>query len=428
MLSKLALFTLLLPSALATTSEVIAMGGAGNGANLDWASLTYDESSVVSASNVTLTAAPKASNKFSSVSLDGALQLTARIAGDKMYAYMSGDAPAESGCCAGILRAFETDGSYSDTDLVELVSDLFSEVTDWAYATHTFDIVDGVAYMMIQYEEPSLNNAKADAIVALDLETGEVVKTADGDSYFSFFEKLATDSTAAVDTIFSIQHYATSRRRLQGPPGPSGSTEEWHGNGILPFTSVDGTRLFAITHRTMNECVVMSDPWQTVGGGRILQRFGNPGIYSSSGSSTSSHVFGMEDVSSGNWNGMHNAYYAVSPTDGRESITVFVNSNGGSSSALYEFDLKLVSEDSVLAGDLDDSVFDTAYRTLELPFSTGSQGGARPIGPMVDGKNVYVVAGGGSNTGITVVSQDGESMNYNPSSSSVYDPFVYYTL
>jgi hypothetical protein len=48
MLSKLALFTLLLPSALATTSEVIAMGGAGNGANLDWASLTYDESSVVS--------------------------------------------------------------------------------------------------------------------------------------------------------------------------------------------------------------------------------------------------------------------------------------------------------------------------------------------------------------------------------------------
>ena len=148
-----------------------------------------------SASNVTLISAPSASNKFSSVSFDGALQLTARIVGSKLYAFMSGDAPTESGCCAGILRSYSEDGTFEDIDLVTLVGDLFADVTDWAYATHTFDIVDDVAYMMVQYEEPTLSDAKVDAIVALDLTTKEVVKTADGDAYFSLYDKLFTLSS-----------------------------------------------------------------------------------------------------------------------------------------------------------------------------------------------------------------------------------------
>ena len=264
----------------------------------------------------------------------------------------------------------------------------------------------------------------------MDLATLEVVKTADGDSYFSFYEKVGTISTSSTDSIFKIQHYTpSSRRKLQGPPGPSDSgTEEWHGNGIDLFTTVDGTAMMAITHRQMGEAVLMSDPYRVEGGGEILQRFGNPKIYNANGKSSSSHVFGMSDVSSASWNGVHNVFYSVSNA-GRESITIFCNDNGSGNSALYEFDLNLTSESDLEASAIDDSVFDTTYRYIEMPFSTGSQGGARPIGAGdIEGGHVYVVASGGASQGIYVISEDGEYQQFNPSSVSVYDPFLFFQV
>lgn len=248
------------------------------------------------------------------------------------------------------------------------------------------------------------------------------------DSYFSFYEKVGTTSTSSSDSIFKIQHYTpSSRSRLQGPPGPSDSgTEEWHGNGVTLFTTSDGTAVLAITHRQMSEAVLLSDPWRIQGGGAVLQRFGNPKIYNAAGKSSSSHVFGMSDISSASWNGVHNVRYSASAS-GRESVTIFVNDNGSGSSALYEFDLNLVSESS-LSSDADDSVFDTPYTYIELPFSTGSQGGARPIGSGDADLRTYVVANGGAREGIFVVDENGDYQQFNPDSVSVYDPFLFFRV
>ena len=192
------------------------------------------------------------------------------------------------------------------------------------------------------------------------------------------------------------------------------------------FTAVDGTAILAITHRQMNEAVLFSDPWRVSGGGSILQRFGNPKVYNAAGKSSSSHVFGMSDVSLASWNGVHNVRYSLSAS-GRESVTIFVNDNGSGSSALYEFDLNLVPESS-LSEDADDSVFDTAYTYIELPFSTGSQGGARPIGSGDADVRTYVVASGGAGEGIYVVDENGDYQQFNPYSVSVYDPFLFFRV
>ena len=88
------------------------------------------------------------------------MSLTAKISGDKLYAYVNdGSAPNDGGCCASTLRAYDQEGSYEDIDLSFVAEDIFPD-SDYAYATHTFDIFDDVAYLMVQYEESGLNDAK----------------------------------------------------------------------------------------------------------------------------------------------------------------------------------------------------------------------------------------------------------------------------
>ena len=53
--------------------------------------------------------------------------------------------------------------------------------------------------MVVQYKEPELNDALCDAVVALNVETGEVVPTADGDQLFSYYRSLGTTSATASD-------------------------------------------------------------------------------------------------------------------------------------------------------------------------------------------------------------------------------------
>jgi len=318
-----------------------------------------------------------------------------------------GNAPSSGGCCSDSFTVYsESNPSGEVVDLTSIITPLFPDAVDsYAYPTHTFDIVeqeDGSAhaYLMVQYQDADIS-ALADAIVVLDIDTLEVVPTADGGKYFSFYEQVGTTSTTKTDTIFSIQHYESS----------DSSQEEWHGNGITAFTTTDGTPIMAITHRSLNECVLMKNPYEltsTQGGGKIVQRFGKPGFYNANGKSNIQHDFGGigSDLT---WNGVHNAWYSVA-ADGTETMTIYVNSDGTDSSHVYNFDINVQDEDN-LKGALNDSVFDTNWRSVALPWLAGSQGGARPIGPEKDGSRVFVVGSGSATEGILVVSEDGESQS-----------------
>lgn len=175
----------------------------------------------------------------------------------------------------------------------------------------------------------------------------------------------------------------------------------------------DGSPYLALTHRSLNECFVLTDPWELAGGGEIVQRYGAPAIYTAAGEKDGNHVFGMgSEVDGGSWNGVHNAQYR------NGKIGIFVNSDGDGS-AVHEFEFKPVFEKDVV-GEVGDEVFDVEWTGVSMPFVTPAQGGARAI---ADG--VYVVAGGASNTGLWVVSADGEYKNYEGQGVSVYDSFSF---
>jgi hypothetical protein len=318
-----------------------------------------------------------------------------------------GNAPSSGGCCSDSFTIYsESNPSGEVVDLTSIISPLFPNAVDsYAYPTHTFDIVeqeDGSAhaYLMVQYQDADIN-ALADAVVVLDIDTLEVIPTADGSKYFSFLESAnaGTMSTTKADTIFRIQHYTST----------DDSKEEWHGNGITAFTTTDGIPILAITHRSLNECVLLKNPYSLTseeGGGKIVQRFGRPGYYNANGKSNIQHDFGGIGNDDSTWNGVHNAWYSVA-ADGTETVTIYVNSDGSDSSHVYNFDLNLKEEDD-FEGVIDDTVFDTEWRSVALPWLAGSQGGARPIGPQKEGSRVFVVGSGSATQGIYVVSEDGE--------------------
>ena len=215
--------------------------------------------------------------------------------------------------------------------------------------THTFylDEYNGevVAFMMAQFEASDLGDATVDVVVAISMDSGDIIQTKAGDDYFSFWEKLGTTSTDTADSIFKVQHYVENtagikEEKVNGEKlelnntdadgtTEGGSAEQWHGNGVARWTMNDGTKIMAITHKNLCEAILVSDPWE-VADSQILQRFGTP---SQSGTA---HTFGL-DSSENSFTGMHNVFYGMAP-DGRESATVFVNGIQGSSySWVYEF-------------------------------------------------------------------------------------------
>ena len=170
-----------------------------------------------------------------------------------------------------------------------------------------------------------------------------------------------------------------------------------------------------------------------------------------------SHVFGLDgsldDLPS--WSGVHNAYYTRYEDTGTETVTIFMNGfAGGSASYVYEFEVKLVPESSLLhrrgrpaaganatgsgheeqgEGDrvgvvVDDSVFATNYRAAACPFLAPDQGGARPIGKSgAEGNGVWLVGGGVSGSGLSCVDQAGGSLSFPAGGTemSVYDSFTF---
>merc|ERR1711871_1617970 len=105
-----------------------------------------------------------------------------------------------------------------------------------------------------------------------------------GEGHFSIYQHLGTLETAAEESIFAQQY-------------GSMDDEQWHGNGIKRFQSLDGTWVLALTQRQANEAMLLKDPFMysaEQGGGKILQRFGTPAIWD--GDSVSAyHYFGMEE-------------------------------------------------------------------------------------------------------------------------------------
>ncbi|GMI21793.1 hypothetical protein TrCOL_g7205 [Triparma columacea] len=408
-------------AAASPTTEIVGLVSAGGGGppgppnllsnSMNWCTLAYEDENLTSAANVTLTESTTedAPDEIWVYSIESpTFELSGRYWDNKIYGYTNvGNAPSSGGCCSDSFTIYsESNPSGEVVDLTSIISPLFPNAVDsYAYPTHTFDIVkqeDGSAhaYLMVQYEDADIN-ALADAVVVLDVDTLEVIPTADGSKYFSFLESAnaGTMSTTKADTIFRIQHYTST----------DDSKEEWHGNGITAFTTTDGIPILAITHRSLNECVLLKNPYSLTseeGGGKIVQRFGRPGYYNANGKSNVQHDFGGIGNDDSTWNGVHNAWYSVA-ADGTETVTIYVNSDGSDSSHVYNFDLNLKEEDD-FEGVIDDTVFDTEWRSVALPWLAGSQGGARPIGPQKEGSRVFVVGSGSATQGIYVVSEDGE--------------------
>ena len=165
------------------------------------------------------------------------------------------------------------------------------------------------------------------------------------------------------------------------------------------------------------------------------------------------HTFGVDASTplASPWDGLHNVRYHYNPSGGgfrnaggRESVATFVNSIAGqNSSFVFEYDLNLSPEVDA-ATPLDDSVFNTTYRSGKCPFLANAQGGARAIGnpPSSEGSGsgksgsgksgsdsvgVWLVGSGTSMDGLVCVDSEGSSKNY-PADGSLYDAFAYITV
>jgi hypothetical protein len=410
--------------------EYVAMGPNSDkgSTTLQWVAVEYDEG-VSSASDVSLSLVGSAVTDLGAwYGLDtGTLALTAKIVGDNMYALYSQDEYTASGggCCADTLRIYSRTGGgqFTSMNLTSVVQTGLNN-TD-AYVSHTFDVAmlqDGTlaALFQVKYLESAIGNAYADAIVGMNILDGSLLKTASGASAFNMYEVAGTTSRRSKDSRFKIQYYSDSNTK---------TGEEFHGNGVQRFTSTDGTAYLAFTHRTDAEAVIFKDPFTYSignGGGLIVQRFGTPSLYSSSGATRETRYFGLQSSASAFASGVHNVFYTASSYSsslkGKETIALFVNKQDDKS-AVYEFVFNPVEEGST-ADSGDDTVFDVDYVFAKCTFTAPAQGGTRTIG---DG--VFLVASGGdtTGTGFEIVDSSGSSKNQSYTLGgvpSLYDPFI----
>jgi len=354
------------------------------------------------------------------------LALTAKIHGDKLYAYIQKN-PTETGekggCCADTLRIYDrTTGDFTEIDLDSLLTKIFPSSVSFHHATHTFDIESEggkvFAWLMVQYDDATLGGTPTNAAVMISVADGTVQKTQDGDAYFSFSQHIGTTSTVYSDSIFKVQYHQPSGQR---------KPEQWHGNGMLRFTTKDGVKLLAITHRADHEAVIMKDPYTYTaanGGGSILQRFGTPGHTPDS----TYHRFGVANNSVEWSGGCHNVFYTASSKTtqllGLETISLFVNSiDGSTTSHVFEFAVKLTEQKPDVK--YDDTVFTTKFVSASCGFEAEAAGGTRVIG-----NGMFLVASGvvtGAQGMLELIDAKGgkKDLAY-PGTENIqlYDPFI----
>ena len=73
----------------------------------------------------------------------------------------------------------------------------------------TINGVDAILLDVV-YKEPSLNDALADAIVAINADTGDIIQTAEGEDYFMWLTEVGTMSETASDQIYKIHGLLSS--------------------------------------------------------------------------------------------------------------------------------------------------------------------------------------------------------------------------
>lgn len=344
-----------------------------------WQKVSYPSNyTATDASEVTfsdVTSAPDELGAWYDLDLGGTPELTARVYGENFYVQLNtGVAPSggdyPGGCCADTVRRFGRNdgGDYTDVDVFDILQTIFDGVANidsntgknYAYANHAFDITTiddtDIAIIDTVILDPLLSGAKADAIVFVNMATGNVLQTADGDDYFSWYRKVGTTSKTSSDSIYKIYYE------------DNGNVEQYHQNGVTRFLHGDGTWVLGVTHKDHGEAILVKCPYtysSANGGGKILQRFGSP-----------SHTFGLS-TSDGSITALHNLYHTAYP-DGTETMSIFVNTQTGSSlSQVFEFEINLVEEPT---DSYDDTVFDTTYKSATLSYSTGTWGGCRPVG------------------------------------------------
>ena len=178
-----------------------------------------------------------------------------------------------------------------------------------------------------------------------------IVEYHPGDQFFSFYDMLGTVNTAQSDSIYKVQYYehtidpqkptsnissssssSTLTSSAKSTSTSSDYVEQWHGNGMLVFTTQDGTSILAYTHRAASEGVLLRNPYvytARAGGGSIVQRFGTPqygqlgdaeargGRTNGAGDHASAtyHAFGVPQDTPVWTGGVHNLFYTrASPT------------------------------------------------------------------------------------------------------------------
>ena len=246
--------------------------------------------------------------------------------------------------------------------------------------THQFDVFatdsgDVHALFVVQWTDPELAGVvRVNGLVRMDLGTGKVVPTVDGDSYYSWKDKIGTSSLAYSDAIYKFQYLNAS----DAPEAEDG--EEWHGNGVHRFVDKAGAALLAVTHRFYREAFLVKDPWTygaADGADAILQRFGTP-PHTGAGGAQSYHVFGVGASAAPSvapWSGgVHNVFYTPSSATsngglvGKETISLFINSmDAKPTSYMAEFELKLAPQSADDAATTD-AVFDARYSIVPCGF------------------------------------------------------------
>lgn len=419
--------------------------GAGAAAStkpiVEWLSVEYDptSSNASDAKWSRVTGAEPALGKWVSLDLSvggghGAM-LSAKVAHSALHVLVEKSATegAGGGCCADTLRSYALDGTFTELDLNALIAGALPKAITWAHATHTFDafVEDDEAYalLQVQYENPAVGGARTNGLLKVDLASKAAVKTRDGDAFWDIETRIGAETYDYNSTVYKLQY-----RNGTG-------TEEFHGNGVLKFTTVAGVKLLALTHRFYEEAFVVKDPWaysKAEGADAILQRFGTT-PYSSGdddedvlgGATASFHRFGLPPAARQWSGGVHNVFYTPSTKTtmggmaGKESITLFVNSiQGRLASFVFEFELKLTPEDPKVPNS-DASFGGVAFAWAETGFKAMAMGGARVIG-----NGVYLVASGASSGGefqIIDVNNTKQTMVYpGPagSAASLYDTFA----
>ena len=147
-----------------------------------------------------------------SVGGGGGAMLSAKTLGDQMLVLVEvNDIPAGAGggCCADTLRTYEKDGSATDLDIDALLNATFPPSVTWVHATHQFDafLEDGKARVLlqVQYSDLAIGGAKVNSLVKVDLATGTVVETKDGDAYWSIEAKLGAVTYDYNSTVYKLQ-------------------------------------------------------------------------------------------------------------------------------------------------------------------------------------------------------------------------------